>query len=595
MIKNFNDKYQELLKNIKNIKTENFQQTNSEKKTQNNLRNSIENINNKTNDVDIQEKALAKIFMKFAHKQIVPIISVFICLIVWLTIQNIYLPHKYSQFGEFFSNNTSGNIYKTIGMIIACWIIITILKYIIESIHAHLKPETWGFLRKLLINDIFNKSGEKNIDNGEYISRVLKLVDLIFNFFIDILEEITPSIIVMLITNIYFYTIDYRIGLCMTVCICILFLLIYMLGDKVYKIALNEAKQVHQRTVTVNDAVENVETIIVNNEVESFNKRIDKENESMYDLTSTVVKSTRDLKLYIDIVCVVTIMVLLFLSVSGVKNKRIDKNLMGSLIFVLILFIDYVVRLGNLLPDLIYNYGKLKESLSIFDLRKTYDNFYKHKDILTNYDIEFKNITVMRGNRKLFENFNLKIMEKENFGIFGKSGFGKSTLLKCLLKFVTPIKGKVLIGKQNIKDISNMELRNKVIFVGQNTTLLNMSILDNIKYGNNAPDDKIIKLLTDYKLFNTFKDGLDKMVELNGNNLSKGMQKVIFIVRGILRNGEIYLFDEPTTSLDNETKANIIKLIKEQTADKTVICVSHDEDIKTIMNRVIDIETKKFI
>ena len=77
---------------------------------------------------------------------------------------------------------------------------------------------------------------------------------------------------------------------------------------------------------------------------------------------------------------------------------------------------------------------------------------------------------------------------------------------------------------------------------------------------------------------------------MNGKLISKGMQKVIFVTRGLLRkDAKIYLIDEPTTSVDALTKGKIIEAIKEVCEGKTVICVSHDDDIKNIMDRSIEV------
>ena len=89
---------------------------------------------------------------------------------------------------------------------------------------------------------------------------------------------------------------------------------------------------------------------------------------------------------------------------------------------------------------------------------------------------------------------------------------------------------------------------------------------------------------------NVFKKGIDYKIDLNGQNTSKGMQKVIFVVRGLLRkNTKIILLDEPTASIDKNTKESIIKAIKDHTKNKTVVCVSHDKDIKKILDKTIEL------
>ena len=113
------------------------------------------------------------------------------------------------------------------------------------------------------------------------------------------------------------------------------------------------------------------------------------------------------------------------------------------------------------------------------------------------------------------------------------------------------------------------------------------------KYGNDVSDEYIIELLKKYDLYNyysTLENGLDTKAGVNGSNLSLGMQKIIMIIRGILKpNKNIIIFDEPLTSLDKDTRKKIIKLIKNETSNKTVSIISHDDEIMPYADKIIKI------
>jgi ABC-type transport system involved in cytochrome bd biosynthesis fused ATPase/permease subunit len=79
------------------------------------------------------------------------------------------------------------------------------------------------------------------------------------------------------------------------------------------------------------------------------------------------------------------------------------------------------------------------------------------------------------------------------------------------------------------------------------------------------------------------------MVEKGGINISMGMQKVIFLVRGILRDGVVFIFDEPLTSIDSKTRSSVLNMIKDRTADKTLIIITHDMEVSKIVDKVVDI------
>ena len=84
---------------------------------------------------------------------------------------------------------------------------------------------------------------------------------------------------------------------------------------------------------------------------------------------------------------------------------------------------------------------------------------------------------------------------------------------------------------------------------------------------------------------------LNKIVEINGTNISMGIQKIIFLIRGILKkNSSIYIFDEPLTSLDMNTRKKVMKLISNEVGNKTTIIITHDLEINSIVSRVIELK-----
>jgi ATP-binding cassette subfamily B protein len=113
--------------------------------------------------------------------------------------------------------------------------------------------------------------------------------------------------------------------------------------------------------------------------------------------------------------------------------------------------------------------------------------------------------------------------------------------------------------------------------------------MNNFKYGNDKSDTVIIEFLNKYNLNLMFSD-LNMMVDMNGKNISMGMQKIIYLVRNILKeNCCVYVFDEPLTSLDENTRQSVIKMIDENTKDKTVIIITHNNEILNIVDKIINL------
>ena len=139
-------------------------------------------------------------------------------------------------------------------------------------------------------------------------------------------------------------------------------------------------------------------------------------------------------------------------------------------------------------------------------------------------------------------------------------------------------------------------MRKKVVYANQKTILYDISVIDNIKYGNNTDTENIIKLLNDYKLLELFsglKDGINSDSGVQGNELSGGMQKIVILLRAIFKAEEnksnILIFDEPLAGLDEKTRKKIIKLIQDKCSNMTLIIITHDKEILPFMDRVIDL------
>ena len=109
-------------------------------------------------------------------------------------------------------------------------------------------------------------------------------------------------------------------------------------------------------------------------------------------------------------------------------------------------------------------------------------------------------------------------------------------------------------------------------------------------YGTNKNEEKVIDILNKYDLmmvFNKLPNSIHTNAGVNGNNLSLGMQKITMIIRGVLKDGLIYAFDEPLTSLDAETRKKVIKLLMNELNNKTLIVITHDKEILPHMDKTL--------
>ncbi len=215
---------------------------------------------------------------------------------------------------------------------------------------------------------------------------------------------------------------------------------------------------------------------------------------------------------------------------------------------------------------------------------------------------EIEHLEKSFGNNSVLKDINLKIEKGENLVVFGKSGSGKSVLIKCLVGLIEPDGGKVILLGKNILDLKSEELnllRKKVGFLFQSAALYDsMTVKENLefplRYLKTKPKDEIEALVIEALENVGLEDAIDKMP----SELSGGMRKRVGLARTLILKPEIILYDEPTTGLDPITSKEISKLILDvqKKYNTAAIIITHDvECARVTANRMIIIKDGTFV
>ncbi|APT74784.1 hypothetical protein SU69_00015 [Thermosipho melanesiensis] len=236
-----------------------------------------------------------------------------------------------------------------------------------------------------------------------------------------------------------------------------------------------------------------------------------------------------------------------------------------------------------------------EEELNERDLMATPD-FSAKFNVKVSDAIEFENVSFSYGNGNILENLSFKIKKGQKVLIIGKSGIGKSTIFKLILKFYDPQKGRIKIFEKDIKEYSIFEIRDLVSYVPQDYKLFSDTIYENIRYGNlkASYEDvlKVAKLSGAHEFIEKFENGCNTIIEENRRNLSGGQKQKIAIARALLKSSPILLLDEITSSLDKDSKETLIKTLKNIPKDKMVLIISHEYFVpKEIIDLKIELLT----
>ena len=205
-----------------------------------------------------------------------------------------------------------------------------------------------------------------------------------------------------------------------------------------------------------------------------------------------------------------------------------------------------------------------------------------------NSDILFDNVTLSYDGQKnsALKNISLKIPNGKITALVGPSGSGKSSILNLIPRFYDPKSGAILIGNQNIKHLTMQSLRSKIALVNQEPILFDMSIKDNILYGNpNASDQEIegaSKSSASDEFITKLPEGYNTIVGEDGYSLSGGQKQRISLARAFLKDAPILLLDEATSSLDTESEHLVQEAINTLMKNRTTLIIAHR--LSTIIN-----------
>ena len=238
--------------------------------------------------------------------------------------------------------------------------------------------------------------------------------------------------------------------------------------------------------------------------------------------------------------------------------------------------INVVLQRGIAASESIFNLLDSKSEAEIID---TNNQSSFNPDFL---NISFNNINFSYYNNHdlVLKDINFKIPKGSTCAIVGKSGSGKSTLINLLPRFYDISDGSLTIDETNINSIPLKELRSMIAYVGQDLTLFNDSIKNNIAYGSlesrSMNEIEIAaKSANAYDFILRYDDGFETYVGDNGVLLSGGQRQRLAIARAILKDAPILLLDEATSSLDSESEKLIQNSIIELQKNRTTIVIAH--------------------
>ena len=509
-------------------------------------------------------------------------------------IKVVLTPMIYSSIVELNETNFI-DIVKNVGML---WITIGIFCIIKSRIENQLFPEFLSFLRQKLLK-LFLEKNKYNFDDSNVstdITRILEVTRYMKEIFSWICQYIIPVISLTLFITVYFMYNIPILGFINILCNLCMIWFISSKYESLVENSNNRETEYMDMVTKLDENFNNLLNILINNQVDHTLKENEK-NEKEY--TETYKKQNNEVIYFVNTLKLINYLfafISIYVLYLHAKHKNV-KNQSKQFVRIILIFTFYISTLENLSEDIpwyIMTVGNIKNAEPFLKDNVYYENKEKEIDDL-NGDIVFDNVSFKYKDTFIFKDFSLHIKHLKRIGIIGKTGKGKSTLMKLLLKLYKTQEGSIYINNNHIDEINVDKLRSHFNYINQKTVLFNDTILNNMKYGNDKNDQYITQLLQKYDLLRVFStdadvNSLQTLVKTNGSNISMGMQKVIFLVRGLLKESNVYILDEPFSSIDQKTRDKIFRLIDDYTKGKTTIIITHDiNHLDEILDEMIEI------
>lgn len=252
---------------------------------------------------------------------------------------------------------------------------------------------------------------------------------------------------------------------------------------------------------------------------------------------------------------------------------------------------SYISTIGNATPMI----ETLRENIEINDPAEP------EKLIVSKGEIEFDKVifTHAENDHALFNELSLKIKPGEQIGLIGRSGSGKTSLTRLLLRFSDIEGGSIKIDGQDITKILQSDLRREIAYVAQEPSLFHRTLRENIAYGKPGATDEEIRYAAKQahalEFIDNLPKGLDTIVGERGVKLSGGQRQRVVIARAILKDSPILVLDEATSALDSESERLIQNALIELMKGRTSIVIAHRLSTIARLDRIVVLDNGKIV
>ncbi|WP_394011546.1 ABC transporter ATP-binding protein [Anaerococcus cruorum] len=523
-----------------------------------------------------------KWFVKYAKRNyIVGSISLIVSDII-----SLFLPYITGQLIDMVYNNTltMANFKKMI--IIA--IILVILKYVTAmawSYNIFTASSMMEYLsRDKLMNKFLRQSQRfyENNPTGSLMSKSTQDVSQVAQFAgFGVLAFFDAVLFPVFIIIMMIATIDFKMTIFAIIPYVVLAFGYYKLMDTIYNRSKLVNKSFDELTDNVLEDVEGIRIIRVYNIGKLRAEKFKQKTRELADRYVNLVKVQALIEPFEIFVTSISYAIAVGFGAYLVSSGNLSVGKIVSFTYYLGMLVWPMFALGEFLNLSQQASAAMDRIVELLNYKEEINDTSSLKNTNDNSDIEFINHSYKypSSNKDILEDINLSIENGTSLGIVGKTGSGKTTLIRQLLDIYKVDKDSIIIGNDSFDEVSAKSFKENIGYVPQRHMIFSDTLENNIKFSKpNATDielNKAIEISDFTKDIGEFKDGLQTLTGEKGVSLSGGQKQRLSIARAILKDPQILILDDAMSAVDANTEQNIIKNLTKSRTGKTTIIIAH--------------------
>ena len=528
----------------------------------------------------------------------------FICLSN-IPLTKIGMPHLYGKLISNLKEKQIDKSFRFLIILIFAWFFIQCIIMISHYFRSKILPLFSAYIRTRMVNEIIDryKVHYEELELGNTLTKIIKAPWLAEDIFFITEDFIFRNIAIIASGFVYLFYHNKWLGGIYILSMLVIIVICYFFVKDCAKY-IDKSERTYDGThEEIEDTLTNLMSVYTSRKTDYEKKRISKLSNKIYYTEKDIMKCNNKYRFFYSIVFLLIFIFLNLYSFHLFKHKQIKLEILISIIII-----NY-----SLLSTFMTIYYDTKQFLDIkarIGVFSDYINGLPHisKDNklnltnVSNIKVRFENIGFYYTPKKyIIKNINLNFERNEIIGLIGHIGSGKSTIAKLLVRLIEYTEGQIFVNNTELNKINIDSLRDNIIYIPQHPKLFNRTLFSNLIYGVNdkkIEEKEIYKLLNKIAIKSTydrFKKMMYKKVGKNGSLLSGGQRQIVWLIRSILKDSKIIILDEPTSSLDNNSKEQVINFIKEFSKNRIILLITHDKSILKYTNRVIELKNGSII